>query len=317
MRLPRPVRTVAVLVAAIACLLPAAGCGGGKSKKAGGLTIKQRIARAKAEKTPENQARELVKVARLRFKSQDRSGALQTLGEAKQLVPDGGEPSVCGPRFVEIATLFAEMGEKPPAKESIGKARTVADAIEDPVAKAALLADIAAVQGSKTAGLGDPASARRTIEEARAVVEEKVDERFKAKALAAVATGCLAAGLVTEAGELVEQLEASARKLDEARPKVDALVAAANVRTRRKETDAAATLIDEAATEAKAIESSESRAYALVSVALAASTAGDRKTALSLVTLAEKSAMKVGDADAQKNAMEKVLATQAEIEKKK
>ena len=316
MRLPRPVRTVAVLVAAIACLLPAAGCGGGKSKKAGGLTIKQRIARAKAEKTPENQARELVKVARLRFKSQDRSGALQTLGEAKQLVPDGGEPSVCGPRFVEIATLFAEMGEKPPAKESIGKARTVADAIEDPVAKAALLADIAAVQGSKTAGLGDPASARRTITEAIETANG-VDERFRAKALAAVATGCLAAGLVTEAGELVEQLEASARKLDEARPKVDALVAAANVRTRRKETDAAATLIDEAATEAKAIESSESRAYALVSVALAASTAGDRKTALSLVTLAEKSAMKVGDADAQKNAMEKVLATQAEIEKKK
>lgn len=316
MRLPPAVRCVVMLVAALACLLPAAGCGGGKSKKKGGLTIEQRLKNARAEKTPENQARELVKVARLRFKAKDRSGALQTLGEAKQTVPDGGDPAVCGPRYVEIATLFAEMGEKPPAKDAVGKARTAADAVADPVAKAALLADVAAVQGSKTAGLGDAATARRTIAEALEVADE-VEERFQAKALAAVATGCLAAGLVTEAGDLVERLEASARALEDARPKVDALVAAANVRTRRRERDAATTLLDEAATEAKSIDGAESRAYALVSVALAASNAGDRKTSLSLVKLAEKSATKVGDADAQKNAMEKVLAAQTEIEKKK
>lgn len=315
MRLATQLRRLAVVAAALACLLPASGCGGGK-KKGGGLTIKQRLDRARAEKTPENQARELVKVARIQFKSQDRTGAAATLGEARQLIPDDADPAVRGPRLVEVAALFAEMGEKPPARDVIAKAVAAANAVEDPVAKATILADVAAVQGSKTSGLGDPATARRTLADARTVAEA-VEERFRAKALAAVATGCLSAGLVDEAGALVAKLEESARALEDARPKVEALVAAANVHTQRADADAAKTLLDEAAAEAKQIGGQENRAYALVSVALARNRSGDRKGAITLLAEAEKSANKIGDADAQKNAAEKVRAAQAEVEKKK
>lgn len=314
MRLPPALRVVAIVVATAACLLPAAGCGGGKKKA--GLTIAQRLERARAEKTPENQARELVKVARLQFKAQDRSGALKTLGEARQLIPDDGDPVVRGPRLVEVAGLFAEIGEKPPAREVIGKAVTAAGAIEDPVSKAELLAEVAVVQGSKGTGLGDPAAARRTIADARAAAES-VEERFQAKALAAVATGCLAAGLSDVAGELVSKLEQSARALEDGRPKVEALVAAANVHIERKDADAAKPLLDEAAAGAKAIEGNENRAYALVTVALATNASGNRKGAAALLKEAEKSANKVGDADAQKNAAEKVRAAQAEVDRKK
>lgn len=314
MRLPSTCRAAAILVALFACLLPASGCGGAKKKK-GGLTIAQRLDKARAEKVPENQARELVKVARLQFRSQDRSGAEKTLGEARQLVPAEGDPSVCGPRFVEIAGLFAEMGSKGPAKEAVGKAVTAAGAIEDPVARAALLADAAAVQGAKTGGLGDPAAARRTFAEARKTAES-VEERFRAKALAAVATGGLAAGLVNEAGELVAMLEESARGLEDHRAKSEALVAAANVHAQRGDADKALPLLDEATTEAKAIDGHENRAYALISVALARSGAGDRKGAATLLDAAEKAANKVGDADAQKNALEKVRAAQADVKTK-
>ena len=314
---PSPsLRMLAIVAAALVCLLPSSGCGGGKKKKGGGLTIAQRLERARAEKTPENQARELVKVARIQFKSQDRMGAAKTLGEARQLIPDEGDASVRGPRLVEVAALFAEMGEKPPAREVIGKAVAAAGAVEDPVAKATLLAEAAAVQGSKTSGLGDPASARRTLAEARTVAES-VEERFRAKALAAVAAGCLAAGVTDVAGELVEMLEKSAKALEDGRPKVEALVAAANVHIEQKHADAAKPLLDEAAAGAKAIDGNENRAYALVTVALATNAAGDKKVATSLLKEAEKSANKVGDADAQKNAAEKVRAAQAEVDKKK
>ncbi len=316
MCLPPSIRAVAIVLTACAVLMSASGCGGGTTKQKGGLTIAQRLERARKEKTPENQARELVKVARLQFKSQDRSGAVKTLGDARRLIPADGEPTVCGPRFVEIAALFSEMGEKSPAKDVLGKARTLADAVVDPVAKAALLADIAAVQGSKTAGLGDHAAARRTIADAR-VAAESVEERFQAKALAAIATGCLAAGLDAEAGQLVATLEESARALEQARPRVESLVAAANVHTRRNDAAAAKALLDEAATTARGIEGHENRAYALVSVAVATNASGNRKAAVSLLAEAEKSAGKVGDADAQANVAAKVRAAQAEIDKRK
>ena len=136
------------------------------------------------------------------------------------------------------------------------------------------------------------------------------------QALAAVATGCLAAGVSDVAGELVETLEKSARALEDGRPKVEALVAAANVHIEQKKPDAAKPLLDEAAAGAKAIEGNENRAYALVTVALATNASGDKKAALALLKEADKSASKVGDADAQKNAAEKVRAAEAEVGRK-
>lgn len=313
MTLPSAIRSAAILAVAIACLLPAAGCGSGAKK--GGLTIAQRLEKARAEKTPEAQARELVKVARVQWKKQDRSGATKTLDEAKQLIPDDGDPAVCGPRRVEIAALYAEIGEKPAARKELERAIAAAEKIEDPVARAELLAEAAAVQGSKTVGLGDRSAARDTIDKALEAAD-KTDERFRAKALAAVATGCLAAGIEDKAGELVKALEESARGLEEPRPKVEALVTAAKVHAERDDKVTAKATLDEAAAIAKAIEGNESRAYALVTVAVAMNTTGDRKTALALLQEAEKAAGKVGDDDARKNATEKVRAAQATVEKK-
>lgn len=310
---PSSLRSLAILAAAIVCLPPVAGCGSGAKK--GGLTIAQRLDKARSEKTPEAQARELTKVARLQWKKQDRTGATKTLDEAKQLIPDDGDPAICGPRCVEIAALYAEIGEKPAARKEIARAIAAAEKLEDPVAQATLLADAAAVQGSKTAGLGDTSAARGTIREA-VKAADKVDARFRAKALAAVATGCLAAGIEDEAGKLVKALEESARSLEELRPKVEALVTAATVHARRGAKDTAKEILDEATAAAKAIDGHENRAYALVTVAVAMNATGDRPGATAILAEAEKSAGKVGDDDARKNATEKVRAAQAAIEKK-
>jgi hypothetical protein len=148
-----------------------------------------------------------------------------------------------------------------------------------------------------------------------------VEERFKAQALAAIALGYARADLAKEAGQMVQELEASAKAVAEFRPKAEALAAAARVRFQTGAKDEAAQLLAEAADAAKKIEdrgiAAENRAYALLSVAAAYLAAGDAKAAGGLLTLAEKSSSQVPDPEGQKNALDKVRALQADAERKK
>ena len=321
MRLSFPPRTCLVLAVVALLLAPAAGCGTKKKTKKG-RTIAQQLDDARKEKTPDAQARKLIRVARTQFKANDKTGAAKTLAETTGLIPADGEAVVCGPRLVEIADLYADMDDRKPAREVLKKAVDRAADIGDAISRIRLLADAGGIYGAKAGagGLGDGKVAREVLASA-VEAAGTVEERFKAQALAAIALGYARADLAKEAGRVVEELEASAKAVEELRPKAEALAAAARVRAQTGAQDEAGKLLAEASDTAKKIEdkgmAAENRTYALLSIASAYLATGDAKAAAGLLKLAEKSAGQVPDPEGQKNAMEKVRALQAEAERKK
>ena len=319
MRLSFLPRTCLVLAVVALLLAPAAGCGTKKKTKKG-RTIAQQLEDARKEKTPDAQARKLIRVARTQFKANDKTGAAKTLAEATGLIPTDGEAVVCGPRLVEIADLYADMDDRKPAREVLKKAVDRAADIGDAISRIRLLADAGGIYGAKSGGLGDGKAAREVLASA-VEAAGTVEDRFKAQALAAIALGYARADLAKEAGRVVEELEASAKAVEELRPKAEALAAAARVRAQTGAQEEAGKLLAEASDTAKKIEdkgmAAENRTYALLSIASAYLATGDAKAAAGLLKLAEKSAGQVPDPEGQKNAMEKVRALQSEAERKK
>ncbi|MFM7184084.1 MAG: hypothetical protein ACKO4Z_04835 [Planctomycetota bacterium] len=302
------------LVAVICGLLlggPLAGCSGTTKKPP--LTIAERVKRAKADKTPGGQARELAKVARSQFKSGDKAGALQTLAEARKSIAPDADATVFAPRLVDLAATFASMSDKRAAREAAGEAVTMAERIGDAVTRVDVLAKTGAVYGGKDGGLGDSAKAKELLARAAELAGgDEVADRFRPQALAAVALGYADADLADQADAIIEKLEGLADSLDP-RPKAEALAAAANVRAQRGEKDKAAALLTDAATAAKAVDGAANKTYALVAVAKALRAAGDMKTATALATEAEKSAGRIGDPEQQKTALLDVRALQASL----
>jgi hypothetical protein len=228
--------------------------------------------------------------------------------------PEPIDPVIWGPLLVEMASVYADIGEQGAARDILADARKLTSAIPDVISQATLLAQIGGVFGSRTGS--DAANARTSLSQAATLVDE-VEPRFRAGALAAVALGYVKAGLAKEAGEMVAALEQSARDVESPRARAEGLAAAANVRALSGNADEAQDLLKEAADAAKSIEGSENRTYALMSVATALSATGDHKPALSLLAEAEKSANRVPDPEAQRTALEKVRALRSEISRRK
>jgi len=224
-------------------------------------------------------------------------------------------PVLAGPILVEIARLYAEIGERDTARGVLSQVVGIAPQIDDLVVKATMLAQAGGIYGAKTGGVGEAVKARRVLGEA-ATLTESIEERFRPQALAEVALGYVDAGLTKDAAEQVGSLESLARSAAD-RPKAEGLAVAARVRAQAGDKEAAKALLDEAAATAKGIVGHENRAYALVSVATATAAAGDRKAALALLAEAEKSANKVGDPEAQKDALERVRGQRGEIDRRK
>lgn len=317
MRLSHFAAFLSLLAVAGVLLLPTAGCGA-KKKGAKALTIKQQLEKAEAEGTPDRQAAALLKVARAQWNAGDRSGAKETAKTAFNKVKGDGDPSLFALRLVDAAEFFARITDKKQVREALKLALGWAEKIEDPIRKTKVLAAAGGIFGNrdKDKGLADSKLAKATMEQA-AEVANGVEERFRAEALAAVALGYAKAGMPTEAGEKVVQLEESARALEEPRAKAEALAAAADVHIQIDHKDEALKLLDEAAVTAKSVERSESRAYALLAVAEITAAVGNTKKALALLKEADKSADKVADPEQQKIVVAKVRSTMAELEKKK
>jgi hypothetical protein len=305
--MPRLVASV-LLLGCLGLLVPAgSGCSGKKSPP----TIAEMLARARKAKTPEAKARELAKVAAVQAGA-DKTGAAKTLAEAASAIPADGQPLACVPVLVEIATTYATIGERASGQKAVATAIEMTKRLEDPLGRAQLLAAIGAVQGSREQGLGDRAAAEATLAEAATLAGSDVPERFRGKALAAVASGYADAGLATAAKDMIGTLEDLARGLTDLRPKAEAFAAAAAVRAAAGEREAAENLLAEAAKAAKAIDDFPgNRAYALVAVAKAFKAAGDQKGAAALLAEAEKAASKVGDPQQQQDALRAVRQLQA------
>lgn len=317
--MPPFARALVAVVVGLALLVPAAGCGGKKKAKKGGLTVKQQLEKAKNEPTADRQAVAYLKLARRQFASGNKSGAKEAAREGLKVLltdpPSNAEASQFAPRLVEVAEFLVEVGEKKPARDGLQKAADLAGKIEDPVRRASVLAEAGGVYGDKAKGLGDGKAAKEVLAQATEAAEA-ADERFRAEALAAVALGYTRSGLADAASDMVGKLEEAAKGLEEPRAKAEALAAAANVKARTGKKDEAAALLDEAAKAAKSVERSESRAYALVAVAMALDANGATKDALTLLKEADKAANKVAEPDAMKTIVDKVRALTMALEKK-
>jgi len=207
-------------------LVPATGCG---KKPPPRKTIAQLLTEARAAKTPEAQARALIRVARRQLKSGDKAGAGKTLTEARGLIKPDADPAVAGQRLVEIADLHAKAESRSAAREAVKQGVDMAGRVTDPISKIRILTDAAAVYGVKTGGLADAKSAREVLDTATTAAEG-VEERFKVQAFAAIAVSLAKIGLATEATDLASRLEEMALGQDDPRAKAEALAAAANVR---------------------------------------------------------------------------------------
>jgi tetratricopeptide (TPR) repeat protein len=310
-----PIATCLVtLLSGLMLVAPLSGYSGAKKKAS--LTIAERLAKARGDTTPGGQARELAKIARLQFKSGDKTGAGKTLAEARKTIGADADPTVFGPRLVDIATTYVILGEKKPAREVADRALALADTMTDAVAQTDLLAKVGVVYGSRETGLGDAIKAKETLAKAAAIASgDQVTERFRAQALAAVALGYANANLAADATAVIEKIETLAASLTDLRPKAEALAAAANVYAKSGAQDKAAALLVEAAKAARQIDSSANKAYALIAVGNAANVAGDKKAAAALAAEAEKTTGKIADPEQQKDALQDVRALQAAIKK--
>lgn len=306
-------RSILFLLVLLCCGYVACGSLGCNSQNKGPLTIADLLARARTAKSPEGKSRELVKVA-VQQVGTDKAGAAKTLAEALSTLPLDGQPLACVPVLTEIAATYCELGQRSSAQKAVTMAMTLTDKVTDPLGRSQLLAQIGTVQGSRQNGLGDAAAARSTLADASRLATTEVAERFRGKALAAVALGYADAGLATEAKDMIGTLEELARGLDDLRPKAEAFAAAAAVRAAAGEKAAAAILLTEAAAAAKAIDDFPgNRAYALVAVAKAYRASGDVQGALTLLADAEKAASKVGDPQQQKDTLRAIRLLEAKL----
>ena len=281
---------------------------------------KEKAAEPEEEKQPEDAA--AAKPADENAVAEEQAPAAEQAPVEEPAAPAEERPAIdanlAAPRLVEIAEVFAMLGDRKQARNALGKAvdDEFIGKIEDPVRKAKVLADAGALYGAKTDGIGDAGRAKSILAKA-AEAADKVDQRFRAEALAAVALGYTRSSLASLADKTVEDLLQAAKDLEEPRAKAEALAAAANVKAQTDKQDEATELLKEAAASAKSVERAESKAYALLAVALATDANGDTKQALTLLKEADKAANKVPEPDAMKMVVDKVRALTMKLEKKK
>ena len=308
---PVPQRWLAILL--LVALVPTGGCGKKPDKP---KTIAQQLDEARKAKTPEAQARALIRVARRQLKAGDTSGAGKTLTEARGLIKPDADPAVAGQRLVEIGDLAAKADSRAAAREALKAGVELAGKVGDPISKIRILTDAATVFGVKSGGLADAKSAKDSLDKATAAADE-VEERFKVQAFAAIAVALAKVGQTKEAASLADRLEEMARGQEDPRAKAEALAAAANVHAEKGDKAKTAELLAAAKDAAKEIKTAENKTYGLMAVAAAFLANGDAATASSLLKEADKEASKVADPEGQKNAIEKVRAMSADVERKK
>lgn len=302
-------RCLMLLLCGLVMVAPLAGCGGKAKKKA--VTIAERLKKARADKTPGGPARELAKVALTQLSSGDKAGALKTLEEARKTITDDADPAVFAPRLIDIASAFAEAGDRKPGREAIDKAVEMATKLADPVARVEILSKAGQIYGGS---LNESSKAKDALKKAADLASsDEVADRFRPQALAAVALGYANANLAGDATKVIEKLESLAGSLEELRPKAEALAAAANVHFKSGDKGKAAELLTEAAKAAKAIDGSANKAYALIAVATAMNATGDTKAAAALAAEAEKTSGKIADPEQQKEAAAAVRTLKAAI----
>lgn len=260
------------------------------------LRIEDRLAKAKELAAGPQQAAALLAVARRQLATEDRIGAHDTITMAYNQISAGDESTV--PTLLEVAQAYINVDDRRTARTVLNRIVEIAKGIGDPGRKAKTLADTGALFGNADTGMADPQQARALLGEATTLADD-VEDRFRAEALAIVATGYVSGGMSDEAAQMVEKLESCLVALSDPRAKAEALAAAASVYAKTGNDEKAKTLLADAASMAKGIDRDESRAYALLAVANATAAGGDSGAARKLLEEADLAAGKVGDPDAQ------------------
>jgi hypothetical protein len=282
----------AVLPVLLLAALPLVGCGGGKKPT---MTIADRLRRAEAQPTPDGQAREFARIARLQLQSADNSGAEKTVGRARQVYLEMKMP-VREPVAEEVAPEPAPDAPAPDAPAADAPAAD-APAAEPPAAEDAapeppasppinaaiwgpLLVEIAAVY----ADAGSKGPARDVLKDAASLAPEIGDDVSRASLLAGIGgiygsqtsgDAALARANLRQAAQLAEGVESRFR--------AEALAAVAMGYVKAGLAKEAGDMVATLERSARDVESPRARAEGLAAAANVRALAGDADAATRLL----------------------------------
>jgi hypothetical protein len=290
----------AVVPLLLLAALPLTGCGGGKKPT---MTIADRLRRAEAQPTPDGQAREFARIARLQLQSADYSGAEKTVGRARQVylemtmpvreaVPEEVVPEPVAdapaaepaPEPATDAPATDTPADDTPTAEPPAAEDTAAESPALPPVNAAiwgpLLVEIAAVY----ADAGSKGPARDVLKDAASLAPEIDDDVSRASLLAGIggiygsqtsSDAALARANLKKAAQLAEGVESRFR--------AEALAAVAMGYVKAGLAKEAGDMVATLERSARDVESPRARAEGLAAAANVRALAGDADAATRLL----------------------------------
>jgi len=278
---------VLLLAALPLAALPLAGCGGGKKPT---MTIADRLRRAEAQPTPDGQAREFARIARLQLQSADYSGAEKTVGRARQVYLEmtmpvrepvaeavAPEPAADTPATDSPATDTP--AAEPPAAEDAA-AEPPASSPVNAAIWGPLLVEIAGVY----ADAGSKGPARDVLKDAASMAPDIGDDVSRASLLAGIGgiygsqtsgDAALARSNLKKAAQLAEGVESRFR--------AEALAAVAMGYVKAGLAKEAGDMVATLERSARDVESPRARAEGLAAAANVRALAGDADAATRLL----------------------------------
>jgi hypothetical protein len=292
----------AVMSVLLLAALPLVGCGGGKKPT---MTIADRLRRAEAQPTPDGQAREFARIARLQLQSADNSGAEKTVGRARQVylemkmpvreaVPEEAapEPAADAPAAepapepapdtpaADTPAADTPAAEPPAAEDAAAAAEPPASPPINAAIWGPLLVEIAAVY----ADAGSKGPARDVLKDAASLAPEIGDDVSRASLLAGIGgiygsqtsgDTALARANLKKAAQLAEGVESRFR--------AEALAAVAMGYVKAGLAKEAGDMVATLERSAREVESPRARAEGLAAAANVRALAGDADAATRLL----------------------------------
>jgi hypothetical protein len=270
-----PFMQFAVVPLLLLAALPLTGCGGGKKPT---MTIADRLRRAEAQPTPDGQAREFARIARLQLQSADYSGAEKTVGRARQVYLEMTMPV----REAVPEEVVPEPVADAPAAEPAPEPATDAPATDTPAADTP-------TDDTPTA---EPPAAEDTAAESPAL--PSVNAAIWGPLLVEIAAVYADAGSKGPARDVLKDAASLAPEIDDDVSRASLLAGIGGIYGSQTSSDAALARanLKKAAQLAEGVES-RFRAEALAAVAMGYVKAGLAKEAGDMVATLERSARDV------------------------
>ncbi len=293
-------------------MLLAAVVGCGRSNPTGGDSFAGRYDRAMAEVNAERRGALLIRLAVAQYSAKDEDGMERSLGAAATTAADVDDAVGRTSLFRRVASLQAQTGNRSAAANAVREAHKAAQKIDEPEQRASALCGIADVEG---VGLKRPAAARKSLEQALALVAEMPDIRGQVTVLASAGSTYARIGDATKAGELIAQATTLVAEIIDPAGQTGALVRIARAQLRMEDTPAAIESLHRARATAEKIGREHNKALKMADVAEQLARAGEAAEARQLVAAADKVVDQIKDTALRRQATQRVARAKAFVRK--